>query len=66
MSESWKLSAFASKPVIQGALLAHEDIDDWDTEVVISGREVAEDRPQDWVLEAWYSTEGEISIGTDL
>ena len=54
MSESWKLSAYGSKPVIQGALLAHEEIDDWDPEVVISGREVAEDRPQDWVLEAWY------------
>ncbi len=55
--ESWKLSAFAAKPVIQAALLAHEEIDDWDQEVVISGREVAEDRPQDWVLEAWYPTE---------
>ena len=55
MSESWKLSAFAPKPVIQQALLAHDEIEDWDPEVVISGREIAEDRPQDWVMEAWYS-----------
>ena len=57
MSESWKLSAFAAKPVIQAALLYHEAIDDWDPEVVISGSEVVEDRPQEWVLEAWYSHE---------
>lgn len=55
--ESWKLSAFAPKPVIQDALLAHDDVDDWDPQVVISGREVAEDRPDDWVLEAWYPTQ---------
>ncbi len=53
---SWKLSAFASKHVIQAALLAHEDALDWDPEVVLSGCEVAEDRPDDWVLEAWYAS----------
>lgn len=57
MSESWKLSAYASKPVIQAALLAHEEIDDWDPEVVISGHEISEDRPDEWVLEAWYPSE---------
>ncbi|EAQ30389.1 ribosomal protein L11 methylase [Erythrobacter sp. NAP1] len=51
---SWKLSAFAPKPQVQGALLAHDDLEDWDFDLVISGREIAEDRPQDWVLEAWY------------
>jgi ribosomal protein L11 methyltransferase len=51
---TWKLSAFASKPVVQAALLAHDAIDDWDYELVIAGREVAEDRPDDWVLEGWY------------
>ncbi len=52
--ESWKLSAFAPKASVQSALLAHDEIDDWDFDLVISGREVAENRPQDWVLEAWY------------
>lgn len=53
MSESWKLTAFAPREVIEGALLAHEDALDWDPEIVISGSEVAEDRPDDWQLEAW-------------
>lgn len=53
-STTWKLSAFARKPVVQAALLAHDLIDDWDFELVIAGREVAEDRPDDWVLEGWY------------
>ena len=51
---SWKLTAFAPKPIVQAALLAHDEIDDWDFDLVIAGREVAEDRPQDWVLEGWY------------
>ncbi|MEL6877282.1 MAG: 50S ribosomal protein L11 methyltransferase [Pseudomonadota bacterium] len=56
MSESWKLTAFAPKPEVQAALLAHDSIEDWDFDLVISGREIAEDRPQDWVLEGWYPT----------
>ena len=51
---TWKLSAFAPKPVVQAALLAHDEVDDWDYDLVIAGREVAEDRPDDWVLEGWY------------
>lgn len=51
---SWKLSAFAPKPQVQAALLAHDELEEWDFDLVISGREVSEDKPQDWVLEAWY------------
>ena len=51
---SWKLTAYAPKPVIHAALLAHDEVWDWDPDLVISGSEVAEDRPDDWVLEAWY------------
>ena len=54
MTSTWKLTAHAPKPVVQAALLAHDLIDDWDYELVIAGREVAEDRPDDWVLEGWY------------
>ena len=54
MSASWKLTAHAPKPVVQGALLAHDEAWEWDEEVILSGREVADDRPDDWVLEAWY------------
>ncbi len=52
--DSWKLNAFAPKLAVQAALLAHDEIDDWDFDLVISGREVSENRPQDWVLEGWY------------
>jgi ribosomal protein L11 methyltransferase len=54
MSTTWKLTAHAPKLVVQAALLAHDLIDDWDYELVIAGREVAEDQPDDWVLEGWY------------
>lgn len=50
---SWKITAFARRPIIEGALVAHEDAFDWDPEIVLSGREIAEDSPEDWVLEAW-------------
>ena len=55
MSEAWKLIAYAPRDVVEGALLAHEDVLDWDPEIVISGSEVAEDRPDEWQLEAWLS-----------
>lgn len=51
---TWKLTAHAPKAIVQAALLAHDLIDDWDFELVIAGREVAEDKPDDWVLEGWY------------
>ena len=57
MSASWKLTAHAPRPVIQAALLAHDDAWDWDDEVIVSGRELAEDKPDDWVLECWFPRE---------
>ncbi len=51
---TWKLTAFAAKQIVQAALLAHDELEEWDPELVISGSEVAEDRPQEWVLEAWF------------
>jgi len=53
MSQAWKLTALAPRGVIEAALVAHEDALDWDPEIVISGSEIAEDRPDDWQLEAW-------------
>lgn len=50
---SWKLVARAPKAVVQAALLAHEALDEWDPEIVLTGSEIAEDRPQEWVLEAY-------------
>ena len=51
---SWKLVAHAPKPAVQAALLAQEEAPEWDWEVVLSGSEVAEDKPDDWVLEAYF------------
>ena len=50
---TWKITAHAPRAVIEAALLKHEDAWDWDPEIVLSGSEIAEDRPQDWRLEAW-------------
>lgn len=50
---SWKLIAHGSKTAIQSALLAHEDALGWDGEIVLTGSEIAEDRPDEWVLEAY-------------
>jgi ribosomal protein L11 methyltransferase len=54
MSASWKLTAFARKPVIQAALVAQEDAVDWDFEVVLTGFELADDQPDDWRLDAYF------------
>ncbi|WP_068076325.1 50S ribosomal protein L11 methyltransferase [Novosphingobium lentum] len=51
--ESWKITALAPREVVQAALIAHEDAFDWSPDIVIGGSEVAEDRPDDWQLEAW-------------
>ena len=53
MVSSWKLVAHAPKKQVQAALLAHDEIDEWDAEIVVSGHEIAEDRPDDWIFEAW-------------
>lgn len=50
---AWKLSSEAPKKVVQAALLAHEDAWDFPEELVVSGREIAEDKPDDWILEVW-------------
>jgi len=50
---SWKLVAHAPKVAVQQALIAHEALEDWDEEIILTGSEVAEDRPDDWVLEAY-------------
>ncbi|MBX7493274.1 50S ribosomal protein L11 methyltransferase [Qipengyuania sp. 1NDW9] len=50
---AWKLSGEAPKKVVQAALLAHEDAWDFPEELVVSGREIAEDKPDEWILEVW-------------
>ena len=50
---TWKLATEASRATIEAALVAHEDAFDWDPDIIIAGSEIAEDRPDDWRLEAW-------------
>ena len=44
----------ASRDRVTAALDAQEQAIDWNHEIVVSGHEIAEDRPQDWVFEAWF------------
>ena len=53
--EAWKVIFLAPRPVIEGALLAHEDAHDWDPEIVLAGSEITEHRPDDWQLELWLA-----------
>lgn len=50
---SWKITIHAPRDVVQAALIAHEDAFDWSEDIVIAGSELADDRPDEWVLEAW-------------
>ncbi len=52
---TWKVTAEGSQAQITAALLAHEEAEDWNPEIVLGGCEVAEDRPNDWRLEAWLA-----------
>lgn len=50
---SWKITILAPRDIVQDALLAHEEVFDWDYDIVLAGSEISEDRPDDWKLEAW-------------
>jgi len=56
-TQSWKITILAPRPIIEGALLAHEDAFDWDFEIILSGGEVVKDRPEEWKLEAYLPRE---------
>lgn len=53
MAETWKLTANAPKSRVEKALLTHDEIEEWDPDLVIAGRELAPDKPRQWVLEVW-------------
>lgn len=53
MPQSWKLSALAPRETVEAALLAHEEAFDWDPDIVLTGSELADDRPEEWRLEAY-------------
>lgn len=47
------MTLLGGREAIEAALIAHEDMLEWDAEIVLAGTELAEDRPDDWKLEAW-------------
>ena len=53
MGSSWKVTAPCSKAAAKKALVAHEDMLEWPPEWVVSGMEIAEDRPDEWTLEVY-------------
>jgi len=53
--ESWKFTILGPRSQIESALVAHEDAQDWDPDIVLSGSELADDRPEDWRLEVYFS-----------
>ncbi len=53
IAESWKITALAPRPIIQAALIAHEDAWDWDPDIVLTGCEIAENKPEDWRIDAY-------------
>ena len=54
MADSWKLvSAIVSKDKAQAALVAQEEDADWPWDWVLTGMEVADDRPDEWTLEVF-------------
>ncbi|MDT0574873.1 50S ribosomal protein L11 methyltransferase [Croceicoccus sp. F390] len=50
---AWKITLLASRDVVQAALLAHEELEQWDQSIVIAACELAEDRPLEWRLDAY-------------
>ena len=53
MADSWKIVAEVSKDVARAALVAHEDAIDWPPEWIVTGMEVADDRPEEWTVEVY-------------
>ena len=50
---SWKLVAQAPKAVVQAALAAHDALDEWDPEIILTGSEISGDRPDHWGIGAY-------------
>ena len=53
MADSWKISAEVSKTIARAALVAHEDALDWPPDWVVTGMEVADHLPEEWIFEVY-------------
>lgn len=53
MAETWTIRADVPRQIACTALLAHEDATEWPEDWVLTGMEVADDRPEDWFVEVY-------------
>ena len=50
---AWKLTGHADKASVAAALDRHGEMEDWPPDTPVSGHEIAEDRPDEWVIEMY-------------
>jgi len=53
VADCWTIRTEVSRAVAQAALLAHEEATDWPADWVLTGMEIADDRPEDWFVEVY-------------
>jgi len=53
MPTDWTLAATAPRAAIEAALIAHEEAEDWDADIILAGFEAAPDQPETWRLTAY-------------
>lgn len=53
MSDGWKISGAVSRERASAALDRQAEDEGWDPDIVLSAHEIAEPRPEEWMIEAW-------------
>jgi len=53
VTDTWTIRADVPREIARAALLAHEDAQRWPDDWVLTGMEVADDRPEDWFVEVY-------------
>jgi ribosomal protein L11 methyltransferase len=53
VADCWTIRTEVPRSVAQAALLAHEEAVDWPYDWVLTGMEIADNRPEDWFVEVY-------------
>jgi len=53
VADTWTIRADVPREIARAALLAHEDAHGWPEDWVLTGMEVADNRPEDWFVEVY-------------
>jgi ribosomal protein L11 methyltransferase len=56
VADCWTIRTEVPRSIAQAALLAHEEAADWPPDWVLTGMEIADDRPEDWFVEVYLPT----------